>query len=153
MFIYWVFSPIGLCFVLFQWLRSKKYILFLEKFVLNVCHYCHLVFFFESMSWRKNWETQWMFHPWFRENRNSLHSSKSTRPSLKQQNQQFLELFCSNLAILYELLKWQWINQLFIKTTCVITLACHWSAWKSSNMPTWFFGLCRGTLEWVVFFR
>ena len=40
---------------------------------------------------------------------------KSYPLPIKQQNENSLGLFCSNLAILYELLKWQGVNPSYLR--------------------------------------
>ena len=57
---------------------------------------------------------------------------KSSPQYLTKQNQDSLERLCSDLVVLYKLLKWQGIDHsYFEETTWVITLVCQWSSWRS----------------------
>ena len=126
--------------LLVKWLRSCKYILTTEKFVLNVSYVicCHLVFFFESISWGKRDKKQENSIECFSY---SLWKTiipciviKSSPQSLTQQNQKFLEPFCSNEAFIQVTKMTRNKSQLFKETTGRITLMCHRSACKSSKM-------------------
>ena len=150
--------------LLAKWLRSCKYIFTIEKFVLNVSYVirCHLVFFFESISWGKRDKKQensiecFSYSLW----KTVIHFIvvKSSPQSLTQQNQKFLEPFCSNEAFIQVTKMTRNKSQLFKETTWRVTLMCHRSACKSSKMQTWFFMHCQHKplvlqyTAWVVFF-
>ena len=56
-----------------------------------------------------------MFYLWLGKTLINCILIKSYPLSIKQQNENCLGLFCSNLATLYELLKWQGINHSYLK--------------------------------------
>ena len=116
---------------------------------------CHLVFFFESISWCKREKKQ--------ENSSECFTYGLEKTLIYFTSSPKSPQFCSNLAILYELLKVQRINYNFLRK---LIEWCHWYATcmplihlKSNNMLTWFFVLrwCTSPpsqyITWIVFFQ